>query len=181
MGEGAAVLILEEREHAVQRRATVYAELSGYALTNDGYHMTAPRPDGDAAARCITLCLADARLSANSVDYVNAHGSSTPLNDPTETLAVRKALGSHADEVPVSGTKAMHGHALGATGAIEAAICCLSMKNSFVPPTINLEVPGAGCDLDYVPHVGREKKLRTILSNSFGFGGINACLLLTAP
>ncbi len=181
MGEGSAVLILEDRDHALRRGASAYAEVAGYALTNDGHHMTAPRPDGEPAAQCISLCFADAGLSANCVDYVNAHGSSTPLNDPTETVAIRKALGSHADEVPVSGTKAMHGHALGATGAIEAAICCLAMKNSYIPPTINLNVPGTGCDLDYVPNVGREKRLRTVLSNSFGFGGINACLLLTSP
>ncbi len=180
MGEGAAVLVLEEWEHARRRGAPVYAELVGYALTNDAHHMTAPRPDAESAARCIGLALEDACLPPQAVDYVNAHATSTPLNDPTETLAIKRALGDHAFRIPVSGTKAMHAHALGATGAMEAAICCLALKHGWIPPTINLEDPDPACDLDYVPNVGREAPLRTVLTNSFGFGGINACLILRA-
>jgi 3-oxoacyl-[acyl-carrier-protein] synthase II len=181
MGEGAGVLLLEEREHALRRGAQPCAELLGFALTNDAHHMTAPRPDAESAARCISLTLEDACLPADAIDYVNAHGSSTPLNDSTETLALKRALGAHAQRVPISGTKAMHGHALGATGAIEAAICCLALRHRHVPPTINLDHPDPACDLDYVPHVGREQPIRVVLSNSFGFGGINACLILAQP
>jgi len=181
MGEGAAVLILEERQRALRRGARPYAEIVGCALTNDGYHMTAPRPDAEAAARCISLALADACLPATAIDYVSAHGSSTPLNDPTETLAIKRALGSQAARVPISSTKAMHGHALGASGAIEAAICCLALRHGYVPPTVNLDDPDPACDLDYVPNLGREQALRAVLSNSFGFGGINACLVLRQP
>lgn len=160
--------------------ARPYAEVVVYALTNDAHHMTASRPDAEAAARCIHLALADACLPPEAIDYVNAHGSSTPLNDVTETLALKRALGSHAARVPVSATKAMHGHSLGATGAIEAAICCLAIRDGHVPPTVNLDNPDPACDLDYVPYVGREKKLRVVLSDSCGFGGINACLVLRA-
>jgi 3-oxoacyl-[acyl-carrier-protein] synthase II len=178
MGEGAAVLALEEREHALMRGAPIYAELTGYALTNDGHHMTAPRPDAESAARAITLALRDACLDQPEIDYVSAHGSSTPLNDSTETLALKRALGTYAYSVPVSSTKAMHGHALGATGAIEAAICCLALRHGYVPPTINLGEADPACDLDYVPNQGRHAEIRIALSNSFGFGGINACLIL---
>lgn len=178
MGEGAAVLLLEERERAVRRGARIYAEVLGAGVTNDGYHMTAPRPDAALAAQAISLALDDAGVPADAIDYVNAHGSSTPLNDSTETLAIKAALGSAAYRVPISGTKAMHGHALGATGAIEAAICCLSIRNGYIPHTVNLEAPGPGCDLDYVPNKGRHADVRVALSNSFGFGGINAALVL---
>lgn len=178
MGEGASVLVLEEFEHARRRGAEPYAELVGFALTNDAHHMTAPRPDAESSARCILHALADACLPPERLDYINAHGSATPLNDAAETLALHRALGSAAAGIPVSGTKAMHGHALGASGAIEAAICCLAMRHDYIPPTLNLDTPDPACDLDYVPLVGREKRLDTVLSNSFGFGGINACLVL---
>jgi 3-oxoacyl-[acyl-carrier-protein] synthase II len=179
MGEGAAVLVLEEREHALRRGATVYAELAGFACTNDAHHMTAPRPDAAAAARCIRDALSEAQVAPEEIDYVNAHGSSTPRNDPTETLALKAALGEEtARRVPISSTKAMHAHALGATGAMEAAICCLAMRHHWIPPTINYEFPDPECDLDYVPNVGRAAALHTVLSDSFGFGGINAALVL---
>lgn len=178
MGEGAAVLILEEREHALARGAQIYAELTGFACTNDAHHMAAPRPDGSSASRCLRQAMKTAGVSPEQIDYVNAHGSSTPLNDATETVALKDALGAEqARRIPISATKSMHGHALGASGAIEAAICCLAMKHNWVPPTINYETPDPDCDLDYVPNVGRPKMLNTILSNSFGFGGINAALV----
>lgn len=178
MGEGAAVLILEERERALARGAPVYAEVLGYGSTNDGHHMTAPRPDGRQAARAMRLALQDAHVSPGEVGYVNAHGSSTPLNDPTETLAIKEALGEAAFRIPVSGTKGYYGHALGASGAFEAAICALVLQRGWIPPTINLNVPGEGCDLDYVPRQGRVAAVEVALSNSFGFGGINASLVL---
>lgn len=179
MGEGAAVLVLEEESHARRRGAPVYALVAGYGTTNDAHHMTAPRPDASQAARAMREALRMAGLTAEDIDYVNAHGSSTPLNDATESLAVRSALGERASRIPVSGTKPYYGHALGASGAIEAAICALSLRDQWVPPTLNLEHAGEGCDLDYVPAVGRAAPLRHVLSNSFGFGGINAVLALS--
>ena len=180
MGEGAAVLVLEEREHALKRGARIYAELAGFACTNDAFHMTAPRPDGTSATRCLKNAMRIGGVVPEQVDYVNAHGSSTPLNDSTETLALKQALGEEvARRTPISATKSMHGHALGASGAIEAAICCLAMERNWLPPTINYENPDPECDLDYVPNVGRPKILNTVLSNSFGFGGINAALVFT--
>ncbi len=181
MGEGSAVLVIEELEHARRRGAKVYAEVMGYGLTNDAYHMTAPRPDASSAARAITLALANARVGIDEVDYINAHGSSTPLNDKTETQAIHSVFGERAGRIPVSGTKALHAHALGATGSIEAAICALAIEQGFVPPTVNLEHPDPECNLDYVPGVGREMRIGRVLSNSFGFGGINACLVLGSP
>lgn len=177
MGEGAAVLVLEERERALARGATVYAEVAGYGLTNDAHHMTAPRPDGRQAARAITIALKNGGVSREAVGYVNAHGSSTPLNDPTETIAIRSALDGHADRVLVSGTKGYYGHALGASGAIEAAICALAMKRAWLPPSVNLETVDAACDLDYVRGTGIAAEPEYMVSNSFGFGGINAALL----
>lgn len=177
MGEGASVLVLESWDHAVARGAHVYAELAGYGTTNDAHHMTAPLPDGTQAARCISLALSDADVATTDVSYVNAHGSSTPLNDPTETLAIKRALGSHAHTIPVSSTKGYYGHALGASGAIEAAISALTLDRGWIPPTVNLENPDPACDLDYVPHTGRDAKPDVVLSNSFGFGGINAALV----
>lgn len=177
MGEGAGVLLLEEWGRARRRGARAYAEVVGFGLTNDAHDMTAPRPDAASAVRCIRLALEDACLDAEAVGYVNAHASSTPLNDRAETLALKKAFGSHAYKAAVSGTKAMHGHALGATGAIEAGICCLALTHGYIPPTINLEDPDPECDLDYVPRAGRESSIRVALSNSFGFGGINASLV----
>ena len=178
MGEGSAVLVLEERSRAIARGAPIYGELLGYGLTNDAHHMTAPLPDGSQAARSITLALADAGIAPNDVTYVNAHGSSTPLNDPTETLAIKQVFSESARTIPVSGTKAYYGHALGASGAFEAAICALALERKWLPPTLNLEAPDDGCDLDYVPHEGRDANPEYLLSNSFGFGGINAALVM---
>jgi 3-oxoacyl-[acyl-carrier-protein] synthase II len=176
MAEGAAMLVLEELGHAVRRGAAIYGEILGYGTTNDAYHMTAPLPSGHQAGRAMRLALDEAELQPEQIGYVNAHGSSTPLNDGTETKAVKAVLGDHAYRVPVSGTKAMHGHSLGAAGAIEAAICMLAFRHDYLPPTLNLEAPDPECDLDYIPHTGREARVDYILSNSFGFGGINATL-----
>jgi len=178
MGEGAAVLVLEERDRALARGAPVYGEIVGYASTNDAYHMTAPRPDGRQAARAMRLALADGDVAPAEVAYVNAHGSSTPLNDSTETTAIKQVFGDHAFRLAVSGTKGYYGHALGASGAIEAAICALVLAKGWLPPTINLEQPDPACDLDCVPQQGRAAQPAVIVSNSFGFGGINASLVL---
>ncbi len=178
MGEGAAVLVLEERDRALARGAPVYAEVLGYGVTNDAHHMTAPRPDAAQAARAMRLALEDAHVTAGEIDYVNAHGSSTPLNDTTETVAIKKTLGERAYRIPVSGTKGYYGHALGASGAFEAAICALALQNEWLPPTVNLSQPDEGCDLDYVPSEGRESRVEHVISNSFGFGGINAALVM---
>ena len=178
MGEGAAILVLEEYEHAKARGAHIYAEISGYAFCNDAHHMTAPRPDGSQAARAMRGALKDAAISPHEVQYVNAHGSSTPLNDPTETRAIKLVFGDHAAKLQVSSTKAYYGHALGASGAMEAAICALSIERGWLPPTLNLEDPDDGCDLDYIPGNGRAESVDYVLSNSFGFGGINAALVI---
>jgi 3-oxoacyl-[acyl-carrier-protein] synthase II len=178
MGEGSAVLILEERTRAIARGAPIYAEVLGYGLTNDAHHMTAPLPDGSQAARSINLALSDADVAPSNVAYVNAHGSSTPLNDSTETIAIKRVFGDHAYRMPVSSTKGYYGHALGASGAIEAAICSLALRNRWIPPTVNLQTPDAACDLDYVPATGRPADLDIVLSNSFGFGGINAAIVM---
>jgi 3-oxoacyl-[acyl-carrier-protein] synthase II len=177
MAEGSAVLILEERSRALARGAPVYAEVCGYGLTNDAYHMTAPRPDGSQAARCIRNALAEAHVSPGEVGYINAHGSSTPLNDPTETSSVKQVFGDHAYRLAFSGTKGYYGHALGASGAVEAAICALASQRRWFPPTVNLENPDPACDLDHVTGEGRELDPDYLLSNSFGFGGINAALV----
>lgn len=178
MSEGAAVLVLENMEHALARGAEIYAEILGYATTTDAYHMTAPRPDAAQSSRAIREALADAHLKPHEIDYVNAHASATPLNDKTETAAIKAVFGEHAYKMPISGTKAMHGHALGASGAFEMAIACLSIQNDYLPPTINICNPDPDCDLDYIPDEGRHRRVDTILSNSFGFGGINASLVL---
>jgi 3-oxoacyl-[acyl-carrier-protein] synthase II len=177
MAEGAAVLILEERSRALARGAPVYAEVCGYGLTNDAYHMTAPRPDGSQAARCIRNALADAHVAPREVGYVNAHGSSTPLNDPTETSSIKQVFADHAHRLALSGTKGYYGHALGASGAIEAAICALATRRRWVPPTVNLETPDPACDLAHVTGEGRPLDPEYLVSNSFGFGGINAALV----
>jgi 3-oxoacyl-[acyl-carrier-protein] synthase II len=177
MGEGAAILVLEEYGRAKARGAHIYAEVCGYAFCNDAHHMTAPRPDGSQAARAIRGALADAHVSPGEVAYVNAHGSSTPLNDPTETRAIKSVFGDHAAALQVSSTKAYYGHALGASGAMEAAICSLSLERGWLPPTLNLEHPDDGCDLDYIPGDGRDASVEYAVSNSFGFGGINAALV----
>ncbi len=178
MGEGAAVVVLEEYERAKARGAHIYAEVCGYAFCNDAHHMTAPRPDGSQAARAMRGALKDAHVEPHEVEYVNAHGSSTPLNDPTETRAIRTVFGDHATKLQVSSTKAYYGHALGASGAMETAICAMALEREWLPPTLNLEDPDDGCDLDYIPGVGRESRVDYILNNSFGFGGINAALVL---
>ena len=178
MGEGAAVLVLEERGRALARGAKIYAEIVGHAYTNDAYHMTAPRPDARQAARAMRLALEDGAVALTEVGYVNAHGSSTPLNDTTETAAIKQVFGDHAYRLAVSGTKGYYGHALGASGAIEAAICALAMERRWLPPTINLERPDPACDLDCLPQDGRAASPDVVVSNSFGFGGINAALVL---
>jgi 3-oxoacyl-[acyl-carrier-protein] synthase II len=177
MGEGGAVIVLEEYERARSRGAHVYAELVGYGNSNDAHHMTAPRPDGSQAARSMRRALDDAHVAPSEVAYVNAHGSSTPLNDPTETLALKRVFGDHAQRLQVSSTKGYYGHALGASGAFEAAICALAIERRWLPPTLNLDCPDASCDLDYIPQTGRDADVEYVLSNSFGFGGINAALL----
>ncbi|HJR50577.1 MAG TPA: beta-ketoacyl-ACP synthase II [Gemmatimonadales bacterium] len=177
MAEGSAVLILEERERALARGAPVYVEICGYGLTNDAYHMTAPRPDGSQAARCMRNALAEAGVAAAEVGYINAHGSSTPLNDPTEVSFIKQVFGEHAYRVALSGTKGYYGHALGASGAFEAAICALASRRRWFPPTVNLERPDPACDLDHVTGEGRRLDPDYLLSNSFGFGGINAALV----
>jgi len=178
MGEGASILVLEERDRAIARGAHIYAEIVGYAFCNDAHHMTAPRPDGSQAARAMRGAMKDAHVEPHEIGYVNAHGSSTPLNDPTETRAIRSVFGDHAAKLQVSSTKAYYGHALGASGAMEAAICALSLERGWLPPTLNLEDPDDGCDLDYIPTTGRDGSVEYMMNNSFGFGGINAALVL---
>jgi 3-oxoacyl-[acyl-carrier-protein] synthase II len=178
MGEGAASLIVEELEHAQKRGAKIYAEVLGYSLNNDAFHMTAPLPSGDSCIRAMRESLADAQLVPEQIDYINAHASSTQLNDSAETLSVKSVFGEHAKTVPVSGTKGYHAHPLGATGAIEAAICALALDRQWIPPTINYANPDPACDLDVVPNHGRAAELNYVMSNSFGFGGINACIIL---
>ena len=178
MGEGAAVLLLEELDHARRRGAPILAEIAGYGATCDAYHMTAPAPDGSGGARAMALALADGGTVPESVDYINAHGTSTPLNDAGETAAIRTVFGPHADALMVSSTKSMTGHMLGAAGAVEAVFTALALRDGFVPATIHYEVPDPQCDLDVVPNAGRASALRYALSNSLGFGGHNASLLL---
>jgi 3-oxoacyl-[acyl-carrier-protein] synthase II len=178
MGEGAAVLILEEHDRAVARGAHIYAEILGFGTTNDAHHMTAPLPDGTQAARAMRLALDDANVSPTEIDYINAHGSSTPLNDSTETMAVKMVFGESARRLKMSGTKGYYGHALGASGAIEAAICALALTEEWLPPTVNLSVADEACDLNFLPNQGVPARVDHILSNSFGFGGINAALVL---
>jgi 3-oxoacyl-[acyl-carrier-protein] synthase II len=178
MAEGAVTLVLESLERAVSRGACIYAEVCGFGLTNDAHHMTAPRPDGRQAARAIRLSLAEAGLRPDEVGYLNAHGSSTPLNDPTETEAIKQVFGAHAEHLPVSGTKGYYGHALGASGAIETAICALASSRSWLPPTVNLQAADPRCDLAFLPAAGLTAAPKYLLTNSFGFGGINATLVL---
>lgn len=177
MGEGGASLVLEELEHARARGAHIYAEVLGYSLNNDAFHMTSPLPDGDSCIRAMREALADAQLQAADINYINAHASSTPLSDSTETRALKKVFGERTT-IPVTGTKAYTAHPLGASGAIEAAICALALEHQWVPPTLNRDHPDPECNLDVVPHHGRPAPLRHVMSNSFGFGGINACLIL---
>ncbi|HUF70965.1 MAG TPA: beta-ketoacyl-[acyl-carrier-protein] synthase family protein [Longimicrobiales bacterium] len=181
MGEGACTLVLERLDLAVARGARIYAELAGYGTTNDAFHMTAPRPDGSQSGRAMRLALEAAGIEPDRVDFISPHGSSTPLNDSTESIAIKNLFGERAVEVPVSGTKPYHAHALGASGAMEAAVCCLALSRGWIPPTLNFENGDDACDLDYVAGGGRHFRPSVCLSNSFGFGGINASLVLIAP
>ena len=180
VSEGAGIAVVEELEHARARGAKIYCELTGYGVSADAYHMTAPPPDGEGAARAMQLALNHARLSPDQVDYINAHATSTDIGDVCETRAIKKVFGDDAYKVAISSTKSMTGHLLGGAGGIEMAACALAIRDSVIPPTINLENPGKECDLDYTPNVAREKKVRVALNNSFGFGGHNATLVATA-
>lgn len=177
VAEGAGVLILEELGFAIKRNAKIYAELVGYGYTGDAYHITAPPPDGDGAARCMLMAVRDAGLVPEEIEYINAHGTSTPLNDVTETIAIKKVFGDYAKKIPISATKSMTGHLLGAAGSTEAIFTILSIRDGILPPTINYEEPDPECDLDYVPNVARKKSVNVALSNAFGFGGTNATLV----
>jgi 3-oxoacyl-[acyl-carrier-protein] synthase II len=177
VAEGSGIVVLEELEHARERGARIYAEVIGYGYNADAYHITAPAPDGEGFVRCIKMALNDAKLAADEVDYINAHGTSTQLNDLTETIAIKEVFGDRAKKIPVSSTKSMTGHLLGAAGAIEAIFSILSLRDQICPPTINYEEPDPECDLDYVPNVARKHAMNIALSNSFGFGGTNAVLL----
>lgn len=180
MGEGAASLVLEEYEHARRRGARIYAEVLGYSLNNDAYHMTTPHPSGEAVALCMRNTLADAGVAPEQIDYINAHASSTQLNDANETACIKEVFGSHARKLAVTGTKPYTAHPLGATGAIEAALCALAIHEGYIPPTLSWETPDPKCDLDIVPNKGRSQKLHYVMSNAFGFGGINSCIVLGA-
>jgi len=177
LGDGAGILILEEYEHAKARGARIYCELVGFGSSSDAYHMTAPCEDGDGAARCLSAALKDAGLNADQVGYLNAHGTSTPLGDLAETIAIKRAFGEHAYKTMVSSTKSMTGHLLGAAGGVEAVFSAMALYTGIIPPTINLDEPGEGCDLDYVPNVAREKQVDVAVSNGFGFGGTNSSLV----
>src|SRR5258708_22832728 len=180
VSEGAGIVVVEELEHAKARGAKIYCELTGYGLSADAYHITAPPPDGEGAARAMQLALEHARLSPDQVDYINAHATSTDIGDICETRAIKKVFGEHAYKVSISSTKSMTGHLLGGAGGIEMAACALPIRDSVIPPTINLQNPRKECDLDYTPNVARDKKVRVALNNSFGFGGHNATLVATA-
>lgn len=177
MGEGSGILILEDMEHALNRGARIYSELIGYGLNSDAYHITSPAPGGEGAAKCMESALKYAGINPEQVEYVNAHGTSTKYGDEIETTAIKKVFGGHAYKLCISSTKSMIGHLLGASGGVEAAICVLSIENKTVPPTINLDNPDTECDLDYVPHKARALDLNIAMSNSFGFGGTNACII----
>ena len=180
MSEGAGIVVIEELEHARARGAKIYCEITGYGVSADAYHMTAPPPDGEGAARAMKLALDHARISPEQVDYINAHATSTEIGDLCETRAIKQIFGENAYKVSISATKSMTGHLLGGAGGIEMAACALAIRDSVIPPTINLEIPGEECDLDYTPNVAREKKVRVALNNSFGFGGHNATLVASA-
>jgi 3-oxoacyl-[acyl-carrier-protein] synthase II len=178
IAEGAGLVVLEEMEAAQKRGARIYAELAGYGMSGDAYHIAAPSEDGDGPARVMKNCLADAGMNPEEIDYINAHGTSTPLGDKAETLAIKRVFGDHARRLAVSSTKSMTGHLLGAAGGLETGICALAVHEGVLPPTINYQNPDPECDLDYVPNTARKASLRAVLSNSFGFGGTNGCLIL---
>jgi 3-oxoacyl-[acyl-carrier-protein] synthase II len=178
MGEGAAVLVLESLDHALKRNANILAELAAYGATSDAFHITQPAQDGEGGAKAMLMALKKAGLTPRDIDYINAHGTSTPMNDKCETMAIKALFGEHAYHVPVSSTKSMTGHMIGAAGAIEAVVCVLVIQHGVVPPTINLENADPECDLDYVPNVARQQRVRAAMSNSFGFGGHNSVLIL---
>jgi 3-oxoacyl-[acyl-carrier-protein] synthase II len=178
ISEGAGVLVLESLDHALARGAKIYAEVAGYGLSGDGHHMAAPPEDGNGAVRCMEMALADAGMQPEDIDYINAHGTSTPLNDIVETRAIKKVYGEHAKKLAISSTKSMTGHMLGGAGGIESVFTALSIKNQIAPPTMNLENPGPECDLDYVPNQARQMEIKAAMSNSFGFGGTNAVLIM---
>jgi len=177
LGDGAGILVIEEYEHAKARGARIYCELAGFGASSDAFHMTAPSENGEGPARCMAMAMKDARINPDQVEYLNAHGTSTPLGDLAETLAMKRAFGDHAYKTMVSSTKSMTGHLLGAAGGVEAIFSVLAIDRGIIPPTINLENPGEGCDLDYVPNVAREKKIDVAMSNGFGFGGTNGTLV----
>lgn len=178
MGEGAGVVVLETLEHALKRNAHIYAEVLGYGTTNDAYHMAQPSPTGNQAMRSIQLALEEANIKPTDIDHINAHGSSTPLNDKIETKIIKQIFGEYAYKIPISGNKSMIGHGLGAAGAIEFVASVLTLRNQFIPPTINYEFPDPECDLDYVPNKGRKASITTVLKNSYGFGGKNSSLII---
>ena len=177
LSDGAGVMVLEELEHAKKRGATIYAELSGFGMSGDAYHMTSPAPGGEGAASCMRNALKHAKMDVSEIDYINAHGTSTIAGDVAETQAIKSVFGSHAHELCVSSSKSMIGHLLGASGAAEAIISVLTLRDQIIPPTINLDNPDEECDLDYVPHTAREQEVNAVLSNSFGFGGTNGSLI----
>ncbi|OFZ88258.1 MAG: beta-ketoacyl-[acyl-carrier-protein] synthase II [Betaproteobacteria bacterium RBG_16_64_18] len=179
LGEGAGALVLEEFEHARRRGAKIYAELAGFGMSADAHHMTAPAEDGEGAARCMAIALRNARLNLDQIDYINAHGTSTPLGDIAETIAVKRCFGDHARKLAMSSTKSMTGHLLGAAGGVEAVFCALAVRDQVAPPTANLINQDPACDLDYVPNAARQMPVRAVLSNSFGFGGTNGTLIFT--
>jgi 3-oxoacyl-[acyl-carrier-protein] synthase II len=180
MGEGAGIVILEERDHALARGAHIYCEITGYGMSSDAYHITSPAEDGSGMMRVMQRALKDASLQPEQIEYINAHGTSTPVGDKTETVAIKRVFGDYAQKVAISSTKSMTGHLLGAAGGLESAITALAIEHGILPPTINYETPDPECDLDYVPNVAREKKLTHAMSNSFGFGGTNATLIFSS-